>query len=50
MLVHVAGGEALTPALVAGGLLVGLGIYLVASDRTMHRLEPDLALPVDDAP
>ncbi len=29
---------------------IGLGIYLVASDRTAHRAEPDLALPGEDAP
>lgn len=42
--------EPLTLPLVAGGCLVGLGIYLVASDRTAHHIEPDLALPGEDAP
>ena len=43
-------GEALTLSLLAGGSLVGLGIFLVASDRTAHRATPDLALPGEDAP
>jgi len=47
---HLLRGEALTWPLMLGGGLVGLGIYLVASDRTAHRAEPDIALPGDDAP
>ena len=49
---HAMRGEALTVSLVAGGCLVGLGIFLVSSDRTAHRTgpEPDLALPGEDAP
>ena len=43
-------GEPLTPALLAGGGLVGLGIFLVASDRTAHHAPPDLGLPGEDAP
>ena len=43
-------GEALTPALLAGGGLVGLGIFLVASDRTARHAPPDLGLPGEDAP
>jgi drug/metabolite transporter (DMT)-like permease len=43
-------GEALTAALLAGGALVGLGIYLVASDRTAHHRPADLGLPGEDAP
>ena len=42
--------EPLTMPLVAGGCLVGLGIFLVASDRTAHHIEPDIALPGEDAP
>src|SRR4051794_17259495 len=43
-------GEAMTWPLVLGGAFVGLGIYLVASDRTAHRAETELTLPGDDAP
>ncbi len=43
-------GEPLTPSLLAGGGLVGLGIFLVASDRTARHAPPDLALPGEDAP
>lgn len=43
-------GEPLSAALAAGGCLVGLGIYLVASDRTAHAQPADLALPGEDAP
>lgn len=43
-------GEPLSGSLAAGGGLVGLGIYLVASDRTAHALPADLALPGEDAP
>lgn len=43
-------GEPLKLALVAGGVLVGLGIYLVASDRTRHHAPPDIGLPGEDAP
>lgn len=43
-------GEPLTAALLAGGGLVGLGIFLVASDRTAHHAPPDLGLPGEDAP
>ncbi len=43
-------GEALTPSLLMGGLLVGTGIYLTASDRVAHHVEPDIGLPGDDAP
>lgn len=45
-------GEPITWPLLAGGAMVGLGIYLTASDRAAHALprpnEPDL--PGDDAP
>ncbi|MFO0959796.1 MAG: DMT family transporter [Isosphaeraceae bacterium] len=45
-------GEPITWPLLAGGSLVGSGIYLTASDRAAHSLptpeEPDL--PGDDAP
>jgi drug/metabolite transporter (DMT)-like permease len=50
---HAMRGEALTASLVAGGCLVGLGIFLVSSDRTAHLPRgagPDLALPGEDAP
>lgn len=47
---HVMRGEALTVSLVVGGCLVGLGIYLVASDRAAHHIPPDLGLPGEDAP
>jgi len=47
---HLVRGEVLTWPVVLGGGLVGLGIYLVASDRTAHHVEPDLALPGEDAP
>jgi drug/metabolite transporter (DMT)-like permease len=46
---HLVRGEALTWALVAGGSLVGYGIYLVASERTLHGQEPDLIVPGEDA-
>jgi drug/metabolite transporter (DMT)-like permease len=46
---HIMRGEALTASVVTGGCLVGLGIYLVASDRAAHRIEPDIALPGEDA-
>jgi drug/metabolite transporter (DMT)-like permease len=41
--------EPLTWPLVVGGALVGLGIYLVASDRTVRHEETDLILPGEDA-
>jgi drug/metabolite transporter (DMT)-like permease len=47
---HLLRGETLTWPVLLGGGLVGLGIYLVASDRTAHRAEPDIALPGEDAP
>ncbi len=47
---HLTRHEPLTWPLVGGGILVGMGIYLVASDRTAHALPPDLALPGEDAP
>jgi len=47
---HITRGEALTVSLVMGGICVGLGIFLVASDRTVRRADPDLALPGEDAP
>jgi drug/metabolite transporter (DMT)-like permease len=40
-------GEAVTSSLMAGGGLVGSGIYLVASERTCQ--EPDLIVPGEDA-
>jgi drug/metabolite transporter (DMT)-like permease len=43
-------GEPLSGPLIAGGVLVGWGIYLVASDRAVHGQEPDIALPGEDAP
>jgi drug/metabolite transporter (DMT)-like permease len=42
-------GEALTWPLLGGGVLVGFGIYLVASDRTARRMPSDLLLPGEDA-
>lgn len=47
---HLMRQEPLTGSIIAGGCLVGLGIYLVASDRTAHHIEPDIALPGEDAP
>ncbi|WZO95736.1 DMT family transporter [Isosphaeraceae bacterium EP7] len=47
---HLLRGEPLTAALMAGGALVGLGIYLVASDRTAHHQPADIGLPGEDAP
>jgi drug/metabolite transporter (DMT)-like permease len=47
---HLTRGEPLTWRLLAGGLAVGCGIYLVASDRTAHGQPPALALPGEDAP
>jgi drug/metabolite transporter (DMT)-like permease len=47
---HLLRGEALTWPIVLGGALVGLGIFLVASDRATRQAEPDLALPGEDAP
>jgi drug/metabolite transporter (DMT)-like permease len=47
---HALRGEALTVSLVVGGCFVGLGIFLVSSDRTAHHTGPDLALPGEDAP
>jgi len=47
---HVTRGEAQTPPLVAGGCLVGLGIVLVAGDRTARADMPAPALPGEDAP
>lgn len=47
---HLTRGERLSLPLLGGGALVGLGIYLVASDRTAHHLPPDIALPGEDAP
>ena len=47
---HLARGEPLTWRLVAGGALVGCGIYLVASDRTAHGQGAATALPGEDAP
>jgi drug/metabolite transporter (DMT)-like permease len=43
-------GEPLTWPLVVGGALVGVGIYLVASDRQALGEEADIALPGEDAP
>ncbi len=43
-------GEPLTASLALGGGLVGLGIFLVASDRSLHRASADLGLPGEDAP
>jgi drug/metabolite transporter (DMT)-like permease len=43
-------GDPLTWPLLAGGTLVGVGIYLVASDRTSHGQPADIALPGEDAP
>ena len=40
----------LSPSLVLGGLLVGLGIYLTASDRAEHLPPDDVELPGEDAP
>lgn len=43
-------GESLTIPLLAGGSLVGLGIYLVAADRAAHVVKPEPELPGEDAP
>ena len=42
--------EPLRPSLVIGGLLVGFGIYLTASDRAGHLAPDDVELPGEDAP
>jgi len=42
-------GEPLTGPLLLGGLLVGVGIYLVATDRTTRGEPSDLLLPGEDA-
>lgn len=42
--------EPLRPSLVIGGLLVGFGIYLTASDRAEHVPPDEIALPGEDAP
>ncbi len=47
---HMMRAEPLTLSLLAGGACVGLGIFLVASDRTTSEAEPDLGLPGEDAP
>jgi drug/metabolite transporter (DMT)-like permease len=47
---RMARSEPLNLGLIIGGVMVGLGIYLVASDRTAHGEEPDIALPGEDAP
>jgi drug/metabolite transporter (DMT)-like permease len=47
---HLTRGESLSWHLLAGGSLVGWGIYLVASDRTAHGQDSDIALPGEDAP
>ncbi len=43
-------GEPLTTPLVVGGMLVGIGIYFVALDRSDHKLGPVSELPGEDAP
>ena len=43
-------GEALTVSLALGGCFVGLGIFLVSSDKSAHPPATDLALPGEDAP
>ncbi len=43
-------GEPLSPPLVGAGLLVGLGIYLVASDRAAPATQDLALLPSEDAP
>ena len=47
---HMLRAEPLTVSLLAGGVCVGLGIFLVASDRTARKAEPALGLPGEDAP
>jgi drug/metabolite transporter (DMT)-like permease len=42
-------GERLTLSLLAGGGLVALGIYMVASDRTVRHIPSDILLPGEDA-
>jgi drug/metabolite transporter (DMT)-like permease len=42
-------GERLTLALIGGGVLVAIGIYLVASDRTVRHVPADILLPGEDA-
>lgn len=43
-------GDPLTVSLLGGGALVGLGIYLSASDRAEHVPPDDVTLPGEDAP
>ena len=43
-------GERLTWSLVVGGMLVGVGIYLTASDRAQHAPPGQVELPGEDAP
>ncbi len=47
---NLARGESLYWQLIVSGVLVGSGIYLVASDRVVHREPPVLGLPGEDAP
>jgi len=42
-------GEQLTIALLGGGALVAIGIYLVSSDHTARHLPADILLPGEDA-
>ena len=42
--------EPLQTSLVVGGLLVGFGIYLTATDRAEHLAPGDVELPGEDAP
>ena len=42
-------GEPLTTSLVVGGILVGVGIYLSASDRASHVTDSGVELPGEDA-
>ena len=43
-------GDALSTSLIVGGLLVGFGIYLTASDRAGHAKLDEIELPGEDAP
>ena len=42
--------ETLRWQLIAAGLLVGLGIFLVSSDRAVHKVSTPPGLPGEDAP
>ena len=41
-------GEELSVSLIAGGVLVGIGVYLTASDKVLRPAVPELAIPAED--